>query len=149
MAVPFRLASVKKLRERERDTAAMAVQEVHRAIEILESRATEIREENQAMDRERQQALQGSISVHRLLDSQRYQIVLLGQLQHIQQQQQQLQQEKHAREAILVKHQQSVKVLEKLEEKHDLEQQRIAEARQQSRIDEWSTVRSAKNTHPS
>ncbi len=146
MATTFRLATVLKLRERERDAAAMAVQEVYRALQILDERSRELQAEHLEIDRQRQSQLQGAIAVRRLLDGQRYQMVLLGQLQHIAQQQEQLQEEKERREAVLVKRQQEVKVLEKLREKHQEEERKILEARQQSRIDEWSTVRSARNS---
>lgn len=146
MATTFRLATVLKLRERERDAAAMAVQEVYRALQILDERSRELQAEHQEIDRQRHSQLQGAIAVRRLLDGQRYQMVLLGQLQHIAQQHDQLQEEKTRREAVLVKRQQEVKVLEKLREKHQEEERKILEARQQSRIDEWSTVRSARNS---
>lgn len=143
MAAPFRLATVLRLRERERDRAAQDLDQVQRAIAIVDERANEIQTEHRRMDLERQEASQGQVAIHRLLDAQRYQLILLGQLQHVSQQRQQLVQEKERREKILVTKQQAVKTLEKLKEKHQEEDRLVQQLRQQSRIDEWSVVREA------
>ena len=143
MAAPFRLATVLRLRERERDRAAQDLDQVQRASAIVDERANEIQTEHRRMDLERQEASQGQVAIHRLLDAQRYQLILLGQLQHVSQQRQQLVQEKERREKILVTKQQAVKTLEKLKEKHQEEDRLVQQLRQQSRIDEWSVVREA------
>ena len=145
MAPTFRLATVLRLRERERDQAAQDLDQVHRAIAIIDERTQEIQREHRRMDDERQQASQGAIAVHRLLDAQRYQLILVGQLQHISQQRQQLLQEQERREKVLVTKQQAVKTLEKLKQKHQEEEMHIQQLRQQSRIDEWSVLREARN----
>ncbi len=143
MANSFRLATVLRLRERERDHAAQELELVHRAIAILDERSNEIRGEHHRMDLERQSASQGAVAVHRLLDAQRYQLMLLGQLQHLQQQREQLLHEKTRREQVLIEKQKSVKSLEKLKEKHAEDDRNLQQQRQQSRVDEWSVVREA------
>lgn len=144
MAAHFRLATVLRLRERERDQAAGEVEQVHRAIAIVDGRIEELQSEYRQMDDFRQDASIGAISIHRLLDVQRYQLVLTGQIQHAKQQREQLLVELRKREAKLTAIQQKVKVLEKLKEKHLEDDRILQQARQQARIDEWSSIREAR-----
>ena len=143
----FRLASVLRLRERERDQAAHALDQVRQAISILDQRRDELKMEYDAGEEARHGLLHGAVAIHRLLDIQRYQMVLVGQLQHIANQRATLVQEEERRKHALMLRQQAVRALEKLKEHHDEESLRIAVTRQQSRIDEWSITREARNTN--
>jgi len=137
-----RFDSIEMLRERERDAAAALVSEVRRAVEIVDERIHENQQEIAAMNQEQQVVSQGNISIRELTEIQRYQLVLLGQIQHLQGQRATLIDEQNRREAVLLKAQQSLKSLQKLHEQYRQEALVIDAARLQSRLDEWSNTRS-------
>ena len=136
-----RFDSIEMLRERERDAAAALVSEVRRAVEIVDERIHENQQEIVAMNQEQQVVSQGNISIRELTEIQRYQLVLLGQIQHLQGQRATLVDEQNRREAVLLKAQQSLKSLQKLHEQYRQEALVIDAARLQSRLDEWSNTR--------
>lgn len=136
-----RFDSIEMLRERERDAAAALVSEVRRAVEIVDERIHENQQEIAAMNQEQQVVSQGNISIRELTEIQRYQLVLLGQIQHLQGQRATLIDEQNRREAVLLKAQQSLKSLQKLHEQYRQEAMTIDAARLQSRLDEWSNTR--------
>jgi len=137
-----RFDSIEMLRERERDAAAALVSEVRRAVEIVDERIHENQQEIAVMNQEQQVVSQGNISIRELTEIQRYQLVLLGQIQHLQGQRATLIDEQNRREAVLLKAQQSLKSLQKLHEQYRQEALVIDAARLQSRLDEWSNTRS-------
>jgi len=136
-----RFDSIEMLRERERDAAAALVSEVRRAVEIVDERIHENQQEIAAMNQEQQVVSQGNISIRELTEIQRYQLVLLGQIQYLQGQRATLIDEQNRREAVLLKTQQSLKSLQKLHEQYRQEALVIDAARLQSRLDEWSNTR--------
>jgi len=129
------------LRERERDAAAALVSEVRRAVVIVDERIHENQQEIGEMNTEQQLVSQGNISIRELTEIQRYQLVLLGQIQHLQGQRATLIDEQNRREAVLLKAQQSLKSLQKLQEQYRQEAMTIDAARLQGRLDEWSNTR--------
>jgi flagellar export protein FliJ len=139
----FRLATLLKLRERDRDLAAKSVQEVRMAIEKLNERQREIDEANRSMEGFRKEASHGSINLNQILDAQRYQMVLSAQSAQIAEHQGVLKQELERRQLTLVQCQQAVKSLEKLRDQRDQVAQVHALAKQQERLDEWSSIRHA------
>jgi len=144
----FRLATLLKLRERDRDMAANAVQEVRNAIEKLNEMKRSIDQSNEQMDDFRKNASRGAVDLQQILDAQRYQMVLSSQLTQIADRQGQLSQEMERRQIALVKSQQSVKALEKLRDQREDAATVHALAKQQERLDEWSSIRHAMNgTH--
>ena len=150
----FRLATLLKLRERDRDIAAKAVQDVRLAIDKLNERQREIDESNRSMDQFRKQASNGAINLHQILDAQRFQMVLSAQTAQIADHQGKLSQELERRQIALIKCQQAVKSLEKLRDQRDEAATVNALAKQQERLDEWSNIRHAMKTpqfgeHPS
>ncbi|MFY8199168.1 MAG: hypothetical protein ACOVLE_00750, partial [Pirellula staleyi] len=104
----FRLATLHKLRERDRDVAGKAVQEVRGALEILDERQREIEKSNRSMDAYRKQASTGAINLQQILDAQRFQMVLAAQAAQIAEQQGTLRQELERRQFALLKCQQDV-----------------------------------------
>ena len=136
-----RFDSIEMLRERERDAAAALVSEVRRAVEIVDERIHENQQEIGEMNTEQQLVSQGNISIRELTEIQRYQLVLLGQIQHLQGQRATLIDEQNRREAVLLKAQQSLKSLQKLHEQYRQKALVIDAARLQSRLDEWSNTR--------
>ena len=141
MSKKNRLESIEILRERQRDAAAALVNEVRRAVQIVDDRIGENQQQITALYKEQQIVSQGKISIRELTEIQRYQIVLQGQIQHLQGQRATLLEEQNVREAALLKTQQSLKSLQKLQEHHRQEELSIDAARLQSRLDEWSNTR--------
>jgi flagellar export protein FliJ len=136
-----RFNSIETLRERERDAAAALVNEVRRAVEIVDERIHANQQEIAEMNKEQQSVSHGAISIRDLTEIQRYQLVLLGQVQHLQGQRATLIEEQTRREALLLKAQQSLKSLQKLQEQYRQEALVIDAARLQGRLDEWSNTR--------
>jgi flagellar export protein FliJ len=139
----FRLATLLKLRIRDRDLAAKSVQEVRNAISKLNERENEINASNREMDEYRKQASHGAVNLHQILDAQRFQMVLAAQMEQIADHQSKLKQELERREFTLLKAQQAVKSLEKLRDQRDAAAEVHALAKQQERLDEWASVRHA------
>jgi flagellar protein FliJ len=143
MSHAFRFDSIVQLRQRQRDAAAMSVDEVARAIRMVDERLSEIQTEISNLDSQRRSALVGSVAVTTLTDIQRHQLILLGNIQHLNQQRATLLQEKNRRDHILLKAQQALKSLEKLRDKR-LDAVQAHEAQMvQNRLDEWANTRVA------
>lgn len=141
--VKFRLATLLKIRERDRDIAAKAVQDVRLAIEKLDEAQRDIDDANQQMNEARKQSSFGAINLRQILDSQRYQMVLSAQAAQIADHKGKLNQELERRQFTLVQSQKAVKSLEKLRDQRAQEADVHALAKQQERLDEWSSIRHA------
>ena len=139
----FRLATLLKLRERDRDMAAKAVQDVYLAIGKLDAAQQEIDEANSQMYEARKQSSFGAINLNQILDAQRYQMVLSAQSAQIADHKGKLNQELERRQFALVQSQKAVKSLEKLRDQRSQAADVHALARQQERLDEWSSIRHA------
>jgi len=139
----FRLATLLKIRERDRDLAAKAVQDVRLAIERLDEAQKEIDESNRLMSDARKQSSVGAINLHQILDAQRYQLVLSAQSAQIADHKGKLNQELERRQFALVQSQKAVKSLEKLRDQRVQAADVQALAKQQERLDEWSSIRHA------
>lgn len=144
----FRLATLHKLRERDRDVAGKAVQEVRGAMEKLDERQREIEESSRSMDAYRKQASTGAINLQQILDAQRFQLVLAAQAAQIADHQGTLRQELERCQFALLKCQQAVKSLEKLREQRDDTALTLELGKQQERLDEWSSIRHATHSQP-
>lgn len=143
MAHQFRLATLLRLRERERDVAAKALQDVRLAIDKLDDALREINDTHRSMDQIRKDASQGAIAIQQVLEAQRFQMVLSAQESQIKQNLGLLHQERERRESALLKCQQSVKSLEKLKTQRIAAADTLAMSKQQERLDEWSSIRHA------
>ena len=142
----FRLATLLKIRERDRDLAAKALQDVRLAIERLDEAQKEIDESNRLMNDARKQSSFGAINLHQILDAQRYQLVLSAQSAQIADHKGKLNQELERRQFALVQSQKAVKSLEKLRDQRVQAADVQTLARQQERLDEWSSIRHAMST---
>ncbi len=142
----FRLATLLKIRERERDLAAKALQDVRLAIGKLDNAQQEIDEANRQMNDARKQSGFGAINLRHVLDAQRYQMVLAAQSAQIADHKSKLNQELERRQFAWVQCQKAVKSLEKLRDQRTLAADLHALAKQQDRLDEWSSIRHALNT---
>ncbi len=141
--VKFRLAILLKLRERDRDIAAKAVQDVRLAIEKLDNAQLEIDEANRQMNETRKESSFGAINLPQILDAQRYQMVLSAQSAQIADHKSKLNQELERRQFALVQSQKAVKSLEKLRDQRAQAADINELAKQQERLDEWSSIRHA------
>jgi flagellar export protein FliJ len=139
----FRLATLLKIRKRDRDQAAKMVQDARLAIAKVEENKRELMAQNAEMNDLRKGASAGAIDLRRLLDAQRFQMILLAQVQQLDDHLSKLNQELERREASLLKCQQSVKSLEKLRDQRIESAETLALLKQQERTDEWSSVRHA------
>jgi flagellar export protein FliJ len=141
--VKFRLATLLRIRERDRDQAAKMVQDARLAIAKVEENKRELLAQNSQMNELRKGASAGAIDLRRLLDAQRFQMILLAQVQQLDDNLGKLGQELERREALLLKSQQAVKSLEKLRDQRIESAETLALLKQQERTDEWSSVRHA------
>lgn len=139
----FRLATLLKIRERERDQAAKSVQDARMAIEKLSHQKQELLSENESMNAIRKSASMGAVNLQSILDTQRFQMVLGAQVQQIDNHLGTLNQELQRRESQLLKCQQAVKSLEKLRDQREEAAETLALQKQQERTDEWASVRFA------
>jgi flagellar export protein FliJ len=133
------------MRERERDEAAAAVAEARMAIEKLDGQHAQIIQEYDELDGMRKRASVGEVHPSRLLDIQRYQLVLHTELRQNEDNRQKVFAELQRREAVLVEKQQAVKSLEKLRASQQQEYENKLARQSQDRIDEFNTVRSRFN----
>jgi flagellar export protein FliJ len=140
----FRFASILQLRLRDRDKAVQAVEEVKLAIRTIDDQLQSIQSELAGLDSEKRQALQGAVAITSLLGIQRHQLILLGNIQYLSQQRGKLLQESHRREYRLMKTQQAVKSMEKLQERYRLEALARDDKLLQSRLDEWSNTQAGR-----
>ncbi|MCU0711124.1 MAG: flagellar export protein FliJ [Pirellula sp.] len=141
----FRLATLLRLRERERDRASKEVQDAIMAIEKINTAKQGLLAQSEQMNAIRKQFSTGNVEMRQLLDAQKFQMLLLTQVQQLDQTLGELRQELQRRELKLLRCQQNVKSLEKLREHRDEEAERLLWSKQQERTDEWASVRFATN----
>lgn len=141
----FRLQSVQKLRERLRDEAADAVRQARLAIQKLNDQLDSLQAEMAEQARLQSDASSGVINTQRVLESQRYQLHILSQMQAIRNNISLIEQECERRQKLLVKREQDVRVLEKLRDSQHGQWQHTQLLNQQSRLDEWASFRFWKN----
>jgi flagellar export protein FliJ len=137
----FRLQSVQKLRERLRDEAADALQQAHLAIQKLNGQLAQFDTEMNEQARLQHQLSDGVINTHKVLESQRYQMHLLAEIQQVKHNIELIQQECQRRQLVLIKREQDVRALEKLRDSQAEQWQQEQLILQQSRMDEWAGFR--------
>lgn len=126
----FRLETLQRVREARRDELRTSLAEAYHAEQVLAERQAELAAESAAL-RELQRAATSDryLNVNRLLDAQRYELLLKTQDQELTKQQILLAAETERRRQLLVEADREVRVLELLDEKHrrayHQEQQRL------------------------
>jgi flagellar FliJ protein len=111
----FRLATLLKLREAARDERRAALADAYQADEVLQGYLAKTQEDLVAVQQTYRQAISpGQINVDPLIDSQRYEMVMRAQVQHLDQQRAQLAEEIERRRQALVYADRDVRILEKL-----------------------------------
>lgn len=114
----FRLESIRRLRQEHRDAMRQRLGEAIHAAQLLEQHRGETEREIEGLKTARRQALQvPSPDVNRLLDFQRYELLVQAQLQALAQQQKTLSEEVERRRSVLAEAEQQVRVLDKLDER--------------------------------
>lgn len=140
----FRLASVLRLREAARDERRLRLAEALRAEQLLgEQRAQVQAALGDVQQRARDAARPGPVQVDRLVDAQRYELVLLAQLADLGQKAQLLAREIDARRQALVAADRDVRVLEKLREQQRERHRAGEQARDTKQLDEIGGRRAA------
>lgn len=115
----FRLASLMRLRESERDERREALAQAYRADQMLQQQQEAVQVELQENQRQVQQcAAPGPILVERLLGRHRYELVLQAQLRQLARQRQTIAAEIERRRQALVEADRELKILEKLRDRH-------------------------------
>ena len=133
----FRLATLLKIREGTRDERRSALAEAQYAQRLLEEQIAEVRDDLRELKRDYQaSARPGKISVDRLLDAQRFELVLLSQLKHLDRQRETVVGEVARRRELLVEADREVKILEKLREKQAQRALREDDLKEIKRLDE-------------
>ncbi|HEY4760328.1 MAG TPA: flagellar export protein FliJ, partial [Thermoguttaceae bacterium] len=126
----FRLATLLKLREATRDERRAELAQAYRADDVLRGHLDEVHTELQALrDQCRKVAGPGTIDIDRLIEAQRYELILKVQQRHLNEQRQRLAAEIERRRVALLAANREVRVLEKLREqqsqRHRQEENRL------------------------
>ncbi len=137
----FRLQSVVRLRERDRDEAAEALRQGLQAKQILENQVSDIQLERSQQDGLRLASKTGTVNFQKMIDAQRYQSYLDNQMADLQGQISLIDQECERRRARLVKCEQAVRSLEKLETHQRTEWTAQQASKDQNTLDQWSSFR--------
>jgi flagellar export protein FliJ len=142
----FRLTTLLKIREATRDERQAELAEAYRADDILVERLRQISGEFGALLEEcRKAAGPGAVNIDRLLEAQRYEVMLRAYEKQTLEQRRRLAEEIERRREALLAANREVRVLEKLRE-HQLERHREEENRRDiKRLDEIAQQRAAAN----
>lgn len=144
----FRLQTVLRLRQAVRDERRAELGRAQRAAEVLREQQERVAAEaieNQNSTRElmiRQASSAGGVSVDGLLNSHRHALLLKAQSAQLVQQQKQIEIEIGKRQSALVEADRDVRVLEKLQEKGQMEHELHELAIEQRELDEIAVIRS-------
>lgn len=130
----FRLNTLLRLRELTRDERRGQLAEAYQADEIIADSQHKIqRELDDIQTRGRRAVAPGAIDIDRLLESQRYEVVLGAQKKHASEQRQKVREEIQRRTDFLVEANRQVRVLEELREKQ-LQRHRQEQDRQEVKL---------------
>lgn len=141
----FRLATLLRLREADRDERRARLAEAYRAEEVIEAEQQRIANELVETEmRGRRVASPGSLNVDQLTEVRRFELVLRAQREHVAKQRQTLEAEVEQRRLALVDANRQVRVLEELRQKQ-LKRHHQEENRQEiKQMDEAGGLRSAR-----
>lgn len=140
----FRFETLQKLREARRDQERAALAEAFRAEQILaEHRAANAAEQEATRGLQREAAAGRYLDVNRLLEAQRYELVLKAREQELARQKELLAIETERRRQAVVEADREVRVLELLDERHRRQHRRQAEKLEIKQLDEAALARRA------
>lgn len=137
----FRLETMHKLRAARRDQQRVALAEAFRAEAVLAERGAELAEEQRALlALQRAAAAERHLDVNRMLEAQRYELVLRAQEQELGRQVALLDEEIDRRRLALVEADRAVRVLELLDDRQRCEHRRRAQRLEFKELDEVATT---------
>jgi flagellar protein FliJ len=138
----FRLETLQKVREAHRDQQRASLAEAFRAEQVLaENRAELVAEEHELRELQRSATDGKYLDVNRLLEAQRYELLLKAQSQELAKQAILLSAETERRRHTLVEADREVRVLELLDERHRRAHGRDEQRAETKRLDDVATVR--------
>ena len=138
----FRLNTLQKVRQANRDQQRASLAEAFHAEQVLaENRAQLDAEERELRDLQRSANEGQYLDVNRLLEAQRYELLLKAQGQELAKQAVLLAAETERRRLTLVEADREVRVLEKLDERHHRAHIRDEQHVETKRLDDVATVR--------
>lgn len=142
----FRLESLIKLREAERQQRRTELAEAFHAESLLRRQAEQLEQDIRDMEkRSRVISSPGRVHVDRVLDTHRYKLMLKSQIMMLGQKEAQLQTEIERRRAALATADRDVRVLEKLRERKKEEHDAAEQHRELKQLDEVAVQRWGRN----
>jgi flagellar protein FliJ len=144
----FRLATLQKVREARRDRERAALAEAFRAEQVLADRRGELASEAAELQTLQRSAVAGPLlDVNRLLEAQRYELVLKAQAMELAQKEAMLAVETERRRQLLIEADRDVRVLERLDERHLGEHRRREQRFEVKQLDEVANRRPVARGH--
>lgn len=137
----FRLQSVIQIRARARDAASHAYQKALQARAKLDDQISELNAEHDSQQPFQQASSLKQVNPQRLLESQRYQMMLQQDIAGLRSKRAVIEEECERRRLALVEREKAVRAIEKLREKRLAEWQVSELAKQQIAMDQWSGFR--------
>jgi flagellar export protein FliJ len=138
----FRLETLRKLRQLRRDERRVALAEAFQAGELLDERQAELAAEQTELRALQRSATNGEfVDVNRLLEAQRYEVVLKAHNQEIANQRALLETETERRRQALVEAERDVRALDLLDERRRGEHRRQAHRAEHKQLDEVAAQR--------
>jgi flagellar protein FliJ len=140
----FRLTTLQKVREARRDQDRAALAEAFRAEQVLADRRAELTAEAaELLALKRSAAAAPFLDVNRLLEAQRYELVLNARGTQLVQQESMLAAETERRRQQLLEADRDVRVLERLDDRHFQEHRRRGQRAEMKQLDEVANRRQA------
>jgi flagellar export protein FliJ len=138
----FRLETLRKVRQARRDERRLSLAEAFQAEELLVARQAELTaEQNELRALQRSATSAKFLDVNRLLEAQRYELVLKSRGQEITNQRALLETETERRRQALVEADREVRALDLLDERQRREHQRHASRVEHKQLDETAAQR--------
>lgn len=138
----FRLETLRRLREMNRDELRVRLAEAFQAEKILaDQRAALVDEIATMAEARRKLTADGAVDVTRLLESQRYQLLLEAQGRTLAEQAARLAEEVEVRRQAVVEADRQVRVLDKLHDRRRSQHEQAQQAAEDKRLDEVAATR--------
>jgi flagellar FliJ protein len=138
----FRLNTLQKVREAHRDQQRTSLAEAFRAEQVLAENRAQLADEERELRELQRSACEGQyLDVNRLIEAQRYELLLKAQGQELAKQAILLAAEAERRRQTLVEADREVRVLEMLDERHRRAHDRDEQRAETKRLDDMATMR--------
>jgi flagellar export protein FliJ len=137
----FQLQTLLELRIHHRTEQQRRLAEALHAEEILAQQMADVQIELQQVKASASNRQVGDVDINRLLDAQRYELVLAGQLRLLSEKQKQVALESERRRQAVIEADRGVKSLQQLDEQHRATHRRQTERHLQRELDDLATTR--------